>query len=73
LAEHGESWSEMQSCTLKMRELDREFSPTDCDVKSFVLRTAKRVYFDAFNRGAGRLVDSLARNPPVQKTTSRPA
>lgn len=65
LVEHGESWADVEACTLTEEELDVEF---DSDFgapngKPFSLWTTNRVYFSDEYDGLD-FVNTAFRNPP---------
>lgn len=69
MAEHGEAWSDVESCTLTDAELDAEF---DCgygssEGESFTLWTKARVYFPVVYDGA-EWPESVSRNPDGKAT-----
>jgi hypothetical protein len=56
---HGETWDDVESCTLNDAELDREFEYTR---EPFTLWSKRRVYFAACAEGLD-WIESVPRHP----------
>jgi hypothetical protein len=69
MSEHGESWADVESCTLTEEQLDMVFDPGygDYEGRPFTLWTVKRVYFPSGYDGAEDPA-SVARHPDGQPT-----
>jgi hypothetical protein len=69
MAEHGETWSDIESCTLTESEMDEVFHHGygSIEGKSFTLWTHNRVYFPICYDGA-EWVDSVSRSPDGKPT-----
>jgi hypothetical protein len=69
LAEHGESWADVEACTLTDAALDRPFNAGfgHPEGEPFTLWTTHRVYFPGVWDGA-EWVDSVPRHPNGEAT-----
>lgn len=61
---HGETWADVEACTLSEKQLDEVFDPGfgGTEGEPFTVWTALRVYFPGCYDGA-EWVDSVSRNP----------
>jgi hypothetical protein len=58
----GDTWEDVESCTLRAGDLDKPFDAELAEGESFTLWTAKRVYFPGAYDG-GQWVVSVSRHP----------
>jgi hypothetical protein len=64
MGDHGETWADVESCTLTDEQLDADFNDSfgSAEGEAFTLWTKSRVYFPAVYDGS-EWVTSVSRNP----------